>query len=162
VAEEAARAREFIETFRQHGRGRAPVLGNVETANSRELAERISGFFNQVGATALIVMPHFPGCGWLSECDGDVIGDHVLYELKAGARRFRMLDVKQVLVYCALNFAAKIYDIRHVCLVNPREGLYFSEPLDRLCTLVAGRGAVEVLSDIVEYVSDAGTDYAGV
>lgn len=161
VAEEAARARDFIETFRQHGRGRTPAPGGTEIADAKEMAERIAAFFEQVGGGPLVVRPHFPGCGWLSVCDGDVLSAAVLYELKAGARRFRMLDVKQLLTYCALNFAAKTYDIRDVCLVNPREGTYFSERLGSLCELVAGRAAVEVLSDIVEYVSDASTDYTG-
>jgi hypothetical protein len=65
-----------------------------------------------------------------------------------------MIDVRQTLLYCALEFAAKAYDIRDICLVNPREGTYFTESLIHLCDLVAGRSATEVLGEIVEYVSE--------
>lgn len=149
----------FIEAFRQHGRGSLPSLEKDEIAEALVLVRRLSAFFQRGSDAPLVAQPVFAGCGWLSECQGDVLSSDTLYEIKAGARPFRMLDVKQVLVYCALNFASKCYNIRDVCLLNPREGTYFSETLNRLCELISGRSAVDVLGEIVEYVSEANGRY---
>ncbi len=152
-------AKRFIESFRQHGRGRVPKPGEAEIRESIVLAQRMKTFFDRVSVSPLIFQPIFTGCGWLNECEGDILSSNVLYEIKSGERTFRMLDVKQLLVYCALNFSAKSYDIAEVSLVNPREGTYFSEPLNRLCELLSGQSAMEVLGDIVEYISESTDQY---
>ena len=159
IADELAGALAFIKSFRQHGRGPLPTPGEVELTEAIMLAQRTAAFFEQSSCGPLLTQPRFPGCGWLSECEGDVLASTVLYEIKAGDRPFRMQDVKQVLVYCALNFAAKLYDIGDICLVNPREGRYFSESLSQLCELISGRSAMHVLSDVVEYASQSDTGY---
>jgi hypothetical protein len=159
LSTEVSDAVRFIESFRQHGRGHVPIPGEADAQEAIALARRTSTFFQEASKAPLALQPYFPGCGWLSECYGDVLSSNVLYEIKSGARAFRMLDVKQLLVYCALNFSAKSYDILDVCLVNPREGVYFSESLDAICELLSGRSAVEVLGDIVEYVSDPVGEY---
>jgi hypothetical protein len=120
-----------------------------------QLARRTKQFFRTNGIDSLEVFPEFLGCGWLSSCAGDVYAQGTLYEIKAGDRAFRSIDLRQLLTYCALNFAAKKYDIADVCLLNPREGTFAQFDLNALCGALAGRSAVEVLGDIVEYVSDA-------
>src|SRR5262249_39484161 len=89
------------------------------------LAERHLLFFQREQGTTLL--PVFPGCGWVMECAGDVLAGSTLFEVKAGQRGFRSIDLRQMLVYCALNFAAKTYDISTVCLVNPRTGTFAEE-----------------------------------
>lgn len=101
VDEEESAARAFIEAFRQHGRGPLPPLTEHGRDDAIDLARRIEQFFEGVAPSDLTLQPHFQGCGWLSECDGDAFGNGVLYEVKAGDRSFRMLDVRQVLTYCA-------------------------------------------------------------
>ena len=108
---------------------------------------------------SLILMPTFPGCGWLMECSGDAIAGSILYEIKAGQRGFRNIDFRQTLIYCALNFAAKNYDIASVCLVNPRLGVFVEEHLEALCMNTSGAPAVEVLAAIVEYSSETQDRY---
>lgn len=105
------------------------------------LAKRHLRFFRRKGD--LQPLPSFPGCGWLSECAGDVVAEKTLFEVKSGQRGFRSTDLRQVLAYCALNFAAKNYDISHVCLVNPRVGTYLEgdrRALRRGVWGVGGRG----------------------
>jgi hypothetical protein len=70
-----------------------------------------------------------------------------------------MLDIKQVLVYCALNFSSKSFDIQRVCLFNPREGLYFAESVNDVCQLAGGRSAFDILGELVEYISDSDRAY---
>ncbi len=155
IAEAVASATAFIKSFRQHGRGPMQVPDDRAIQEAIDLARRTGNFFRQATGAQLLLQPPFQGCGWLSACEGDVLSSYALYEVKAGARLFRMLDVRQVLVYCALNFSAKAYEIRDIGLVNPREGTYFTETLGRLCDLLAGRSSIEVLSEIVEYVSES-------
>jgi hypothetical protein len=95
----------------------------------------------------------------LSSCNGDALWSTTIYEIKAGDRSFRSTDVRQLLIYCALGFAAKLYELDRICLVNPRHGVYFSESLNDLCAALAGRPPTEVLSDIVEYISTAVGEY---
>jgi hypothetical protein len=80
--------------------------------------------------------------------------------VKAGERGFRGSDIRQMLCYCALNFASKKYEIEDLCLVNPRSGRYITATVEYLCMRVASRSAAEVLADIVEYVSEPPGRYA--
>ena len=133
----------------------------TDLAEARELADRLQGFFTLAKLPALRVFPPFPGCGWLSECCGDAFSPRVLVEVKAGERTFRGSDIRQLLCYCALNFASKSYDITSICLVNPRSGRYISAPLEEVVQRLAGRPAVEVLAEVVEYVSEPQGQYLG-
>lgn len=159
IAQEQAEALRFISTFRQHGRNPIRAPGPDDVTEAITLALRTEDFFQGAVEGPLIVSPNFPGCGWLSECNGDALADGVLYEIKSGERLFRALDLKQILVYCALNYAAKEHQIDEICLVNPREGVHFSDSLNSLCKAVAGQTAVEVLGEIVEYVSASSDAY---
>jgi hypothetical protein len=105
------------------------------------------------------VAPSFPGCGWLNSSVGDFLSSKLLIEVKAGDRNFRGIDLRQVLIYCALNFASKTYDIAHICLLNPRLGVFLGEPLERLCQEISGRAASEILEDIVQFVSEPSEAY---
>ncbi len=158
IESELAETMHFISTFRQHGRGPLPRLGDTELKEARELAERTAEFFDKsAGHLALTIRPPFQGCGWVSGCEGDVLAGGVLYEVKSGDRNFRMLDLRQALIYCALDFSAKVYGVSELCLVNPRRGLYFSESLANLCDYLSGRGYTDVLGDIVEYTCEVDT-----
>ncbi len=81
------------------------------------LAHNLSTFFRYAKARThftirtIRVSPRFEGCGWLDECEADFLTSNVLVEVKAGDRAFRSIDLRQVLIYCALNFASKKYDI---------------------------------------------------
>ncbi len=162
IADELASTRTFISSFRQHGRGPLPALGNRGVLEAIKLAQRTQSFFAAVSARSLVLQPMFPGCGWVSECQGDVYSDAVLYEVKSGERAFRSSDIRQLLVYCALNYASKAFPIHTLCLVNPRSGTFVTESLNAICETLSGRPATEVLADVVEYVSGSTGEYGTV
>ena len=91
----------------------------------------------------------------MDACNGDLLLDDVLCEVKAGTSKFRGRDLRQVLTYVALNFAAEGFPITSICLVNPRTGVWFREDLDRLSMQLAGASSNEVLSEIIRYVSES-------
>lgn len=97
--------------------------------------------------------PQFSGCGTLDACCGDLIVDDILVEVKSGNRNFRSMDIRQVLIYCALNSVQRKYDIRSVSCVNPRRGVYFLVDLDTLCLQFASLSASEVLAELVYIIS---------
>ena len=118
------------------------------------LASRLASYFNAKSWEVLNPKPFFPGCGWIDDAEGDVLGDHTLFEIKAGERQFRSADVRQLLCYCALGSSAKLYEIDSVCLLNPRFGTFFRDDLETLCQRTAGMSAADVLGEIVNYVSE--------
>jgi hypothetical protein len=59
-----------------------------------------------VGRIDLVFRPQFLGCGMVSPCEGDYLLGETLYEMKYGWHGFRVVDVRQVLTYCALNLTS--------------------------------------------------------
>lgn len=155
-----AEAHRHVAGLRRFNRIPLREIAAAGTAEAMLIAERLSAFFGMAAAEKPVVLPAFPGCGLLDGCRGDVLAGTTLFEVKAGARSFRSIDIRQLLCYCALNFASKVHDIADVCFVNPRSGRYFSESLDAMCRGLSGRPATSVLSDIVAYVSDPPDRYA--
>ncbi len=146
----------------QVGGNRAGLtMDDADVEEATVLGKRLFLFFHEVNARNLAPFPVFRGCGWVDECVGDVLSDEALFEVKAGGRNFRSIDLRQVLVYCALNFASRAYDIPRICLVNPRMGVFLDEPVDRLCGELAGRPASDILSDIIQFISDTQQGYLG-
>ena len=149
-----------IRGLREHGRAPVPEPSADQIREAAALAERLAMFFRKAAQEPVVAFPLFRGCGWLDECAGDVVAQGTLFEVKAGDRNFRSIDLRQVLAYCALNFASKTYEILRMCLVNPRLGVFLEESLERVCSELAGRPATDVLGDIVQFVSEPGDQYA--
>lgn len=101
----------------------------------------------------LVAEPQFQGCGIIDTCRGDLLVDDTLYEVKAGDRLFRSIDIRQLVTYSALNQLSKQFTINYVGLVNPRVGISAKLALDELCVEISGRGAIELLSDIASSIS---------
>lgn len=160
VLSSVSAASRHISGLRQFHRAPLENLDDAGTTEAKEIADRLLLFFSKASTAPLVVFPAFPGCGWLDQSCGDVLSGAVLFEVKGGARSFRSADIRQLLCYCALNFASKSYDIVEVCLVNPRSGRYVTEAVEAICRRLAGRPAAAVLSDIVAYVSDPPDRYA--
>ena len=149
-----------ISTMRQLQRRPPQPLTQSGLAEAVAIAMRLEVFFASPGLGVPTIFPELPGCGWVDRCFADALAGSTLFEIKAGDRGFRSIDVRQLLCYCALNFAAKRYEISHVCLLNPRTGRYIGESLDAMSRHIAGRSATELLAQIVHYVSDAPDRYA--
>jgi hypothetical protein len=105
-------------------------------------------------AGSISINPSLPGCGWVNDAEADVLCGTTLYEVKAGDRHFRLSDLRQLLVYCALNFSSKTYEIREVALFNPRSGAVIKVDLDMLCQRIAGTSSIGILGDIVSFISE--------
>ena len=102
----------------------------------------------------LSVGPRFNGCGIIDGCAGDILKERTLWEVKAGNRDFRAIDLRQLVTYTTLNFASKQYAISKLGLFNPRTGKSFDIDLDVFCYEVSGRTASELLPLIAYAVSN--------
>jgi hypothetical protein len=126
----------------------------VECKDALLLATKVGDHFARFESGSVIVTrPQFVGCGILDDCEGDVLAGSTLYEIKNVDRDFRLADFRQLLVYAALNYAAKTHPIDSVALVNVRLGKRFRIGLDEFASSVAAVSQFELLNSIVSYVS---------
>lgn len=154
VKECVALAISHIGYMREFHRTPPTEPGRQGLAEAVEIASRLVGFCRRLHLADVSVLPKLPGCGWLDSCRADMHAKEILFEVKAGDRRFHSSDFRQLLCYCALNFSSKTLPVETICLVNPRTGRYFADKLEHVCQRMSGRSSIEVLSDIVTYISE--------
>ncbi len=129
-------------------------LSEIETREFLTLYERLRAFIRKAANGKPIELnPHFPGCGILDTSAGDIYFPTTLFEVKAGDRSFRSTDIRQLLLYCALNMMDGKREITHLGLFNPRIGTSFLAPLNELCLDISGRPASDLVSEIIRIVS---------
>lgn len=112
----------------------------------RRLMQRIGG---ATKVPAIICKPPFRGCGIIDGCCGDIIVNSTLYEIKAGDRLFRSIDIRQIILYLALNASAGCHRIHTVGLINPRVGISLELSVEELCYEVSGRNVGTLLDAII-------------
>jgi hypothetical protein len=153
VAGLGEQALDFIQ--RQRGPAAAPL--RPPTDNERqaagELATRLVLFVGTIEAgQPLTARPRFSGCGVVDKAAGDLLVGATLYEMKASDEGFRLVDLRQLAVYCALDLAAGRQPVPRVGLVNPRLGTYFRSDMEWLIEMMGGRIASDLLTDLVDFL----------
>ncbi len=107
------------------------------------------------GAAATTLRPKFSGCGLISTCEGDLIEGSCLYEVKAGDRAFRVVDLRQLLTYSALAYAKGNLTFSEIGLFNPRTGVAWRKSLEEVSYALSGLRLSDTLSALVEQFSGA-------
>lgn len=142
----------FISRLRARDEFTAPTVPEREEALT--LSRQLYRYFLIHGGDGTIdAAPHFAGCGIVNTCVGDLISQPTLYEVKAGARDFRLVDIRQVVTYCALNFASRQYVIDRVVLINPRRGIFAEIDIHADISRASGLSASEVYSQLLDFMS---------
>ncbi|MGA2487448.1 MAG: hypothetical protein ABSF49_15885 [Roseiarcus sp.] len=116
------------------------------------ISDRLVKFF-RARPRQLILKPIFSGCGFVDNSEGDVIAGDTIYEIKTVQRTFRSTDIKQAVVYAALNYGSKQYIINNIGIVNPRNGLFCLINLERLCIEIAGVSAENFFGIVTQELS---------
>jgi hypothetical protein len=151
----ASETRMYLSQFEDMGQPQLvdPVEDEWDEAEklSSSLGKLVDGL-NQ-NNQKIIKSPKFRGCGFVDACAGDLLIGDELIEIKAGDRAFRSTDIKQLLVYCALNSSYEQFQIRQVGCANPRRGTFFSIDLNMLSLELASKPAAELLFEIVYFIS---------
>jgi len=127
---------------------------SIEITDCTEQGRRLRHFFAYTSKGEKIeVRPRFPGAGIIGTCEGDIYFNSTLFEVKAGQRTFRAVDLKQLLTYAALNNSARSRSLNRLGLFNPRMGISFSATLDSICLEISGCPAAELLPEITRVIS---------
>lgn len=133
-------------------------LTPAEIEDACEQHDRMMRVFTvNVSIDDVVPEPVFAGCGFIDTCRGDVLVETTLFEVKAGDRLFRSVDVRQLVTYAALNLASRQHEIRQVGLFNPRVGIRATVDIDELCFEVSGKDAITLLTEIVVAISSGET-----
>jgi hypothetical protein len=108
MSDATAAARSRLAALEREVHGAVDDPSDIEIDAVNAIQDSLLNFVRQRSAQTLKVTfePNFAGCGFLNPCVGDVLIGDALYEVKAGDRRFRSTDIRQLLTYCALNYAA--------------------------------------------------------
>jgi hypothetical protein len=137
-------------------RGNEPegALATEELLDIEEQHSRLLRMFSfGRPADGLLTEPIFPGCGIVDTCKGDLIVSDTLFEVKAGDRKFRSVDIRQLITYATLNQIAKRFRIDRIGLFNPRIGISVTIPVDDLCFEISGKRSDELFSQIASVIS---------
>jgi len=120
----------------------------------RAIADNIERLVTWLGGSVQFG-PNFPGCGYVSSCEGDLLVSNCLVEVKTVKHGFRSEHLRQLLTYALLNFAAKRYAVERLALANPREGTAYVIPVGTLVRRIAGMDGREFFERAAFLVSGA-------
>jgi hypothetical protein len=122
---------------------------SIITFQSEQLIARY-GFKNS------LFYPRFSGCGILMNCNGDLLVDNCLSEIKAGVRQLAPSDFRQLIIYAALDWiAGSNYKIDLIELFNPRQNIFWSESIDIFIKVVSGETKEELFENIGQFLTYA-------
>lgn len=125
------------------------IHSKVILEQSKRLNETYSG-------ETLLFAPQFNGCGIIANCQGDLYYDDVLCEIKAGERNIHSSDIKQLLVYCALNWLSEEkINILSIEIFNPRQGIYWHSTLNSLMDNISTLPMEDLFEEIGHFVYTA-------
>jgi hypothetical protein len=134
--------------------GDSDNLTEDELFDVEEQRNRLARMFCFEGrVSSLVIEPSFPGCGMIDSGTGDLISSNALFEVKAGDRSFRSVDVRQLIIYSALNYISRRYQIEKLGLFNPRVGISATISVDDLCAEISSKKSSELFSEIVAAIS---------
>jgi hypothetical protein len=155
LAEEALpKVVQYINRFITTSPIRPEEVSPAEIAEALTLTKRLLEYFREYEPSKDVMFrPKFFGCGMIGSCEGDLLAGKTLYEIKSGNRSFRVVDIRQLIIYCALNRPRNAYNIENLGLVNPRVGLYWVRDVESISRAISGKSAAELLDELVAYFS---------
>jgi hypothetical protein len=96
--------------------------------------------------------PNIPGSGFIDSCMADLSIGKTLFEVKTVERNIASKDLRQLLVYLALQSATGEKRWSQGGFFNPRRGLVYEFSIDKIIPLISGgRLASEVFQDMVQF-----------
>lgn len=94
--------------------------------------------------------PDISGAGAVARCQADLsIGDQ-LVEVKSVSRRFAAKDLKQVLVYLALDARAGSRRWKQACIVNPRLATWCRFDVEQLVRFISGEPSAVAFANLLD------------
>lgn len=149
VPELWAASQSIVDRYEGAADGREHALNSLDFEEARAIAANIEAAAGYL-AGVVEYSPAVRGAGILSSCEADLSVGRCLIEVKAVDRRFAAKDMKQLLVYLALD-AIDGRRWTQGCLLNPRRATWCRFDVEELVPLLSGgRPSGEVLPDLIE------------
>ena len=128
-------------------------LTEVEQEEGLSLAQNYERFFEQRGCGEGIEFdPIIPGAGFLQTCKGDISIGPALFEVKTVNRNLAGKDIRQLIVYLALQATAGNRRWTRAGFLNPRKAEYHEFDVNTVITQISGgRSVPEVYRDLVDF-----------
>ena len=95
--------------------------------------------------------PCIPGANAVTRCEADLSIGETLVEIKTVNRTFRSRDLRQLLVYLALDWI-RGPKWKKGCLLNPKLGKWADFEVDQLVRRLSGRSASDTFRDLIHAV----------
>jgi hypothetical protein len=126
-------------------------LNPKEQQEGIRLAAVYEQFLKLWPSESVTFSPEVQGNGILASCFADLSVGMTLYEVKTVSRHFQSRDLRQLLVYLALESATGSSRWQYGGLLNPRLGVFCSFSVDWLVRrLSGGRPSKLVFSDFIQ------------
>jgi hypothetical protein len=108
----------------------------------------------------LMFHPFFPGCGILSNCEGDLLSKKTLVEIKTGDRQILPSDIRQLIIYAVLNHLADdVYEIKDISYFNPRKGTLWHIDIQDLLSSICNLSLSDFSYEMENYLISQSQDF---
>lgn len=142
-------ARTFIQGLPRAAGAHDP-LSTVEWHEAIALKEGIESYTHWLPDVQFRVP--VPGCGVVDSSFADITARNELIEVKAVGRQFRGSDFRQLLTYATMFYASG-RTFERLTVLNPRKGNVVSMPINRASINSSGKTAVELLQELVVWMT---------
>lgn len=99
-------------------------------------------------------LPLIPGAGIVNTCEADLATVDCLWEVKAVRRNIGGKDIRQLLVYLALNSASGEHNWTHAGIFNPRLSQFYKFEIEHFIGMLSGgKSSGDVFHEMISYFS---------
>jgi len=130
-------------------------LRDDELLEGFEIAQNYRRFFEQIPSKGTVEFaPRILGAGFLQTCQADLTIGPALFEIKTVNRNLASKDVRQLIIYLALQAATGDRRWTLGGFFNPRKGEYLQFAVDEVIAQISGgRSSSEVYHALIDFVS---------
>jgi hypothetical protein len=127
-------------------------MSEVERLEGFRLCERYSALYSVFPGSPVEFNPRFQGAGFINASEGDISIGNCLVEVKTSTRKCRGRDIRQLIIYLALDANASGNRWSCVGVFNPRRGTFHRAEIDPLILrLSGGKPPSDVFAELVAF-----------
>lgn len=154
IARAETEAFELIRRYEGGAPAEVVPLSECERSEGLRLADRYSALYLAFPEGSTIKFcPVFPGAGFLNSSEGDIAISDCLIEVKTTTRNPAGKDLRQLIIYLALDANAGKKRWSHMGIFNPRRGTMHLVEIDSLVLrLSGGKPRSDVFAELIAFV----------
>lgn len=126
-----------------------PAVGSYDRRYLAALGRRYEAFAELYPINQADFSPRIDGCGILGSCQGDIAVGETLVEVKTVDRNFSSKDIRQTIIYLALDYLSGARRWKAAILFNPKRSFIAKfDPNEFILYASAGRSVGQVYREI--------------